>query len=180
MTSLRDRVLDAAIELLGTQGLKALTHRRIDARAGLPPGSTSNYFRTRDALLTGVADAILEREVAGMGTTFAPQSREELLDAFTALLDRTTEDQRTLTTARLVLFMEASHHPALRETLGRGRAMLAAAVEQALRDLGARDEVASAQALMACAEGLILHRVGRHDHSDIRPALDLVISAALA
>ena len=102
MTSLRDRALDAAIELLGTHGLKALTHRRVDVRAELPPGSTSNYFRTRDALLRGVADAILEREVAGMGATFAPRSAGELLDALVALLDRTTEDQRTLTSARLV------------------------------------------------------------------------------
>ena len=180
MTSLRDRALDVAIELLGTQGLKALTHRRIDERAELPPGSTSNYFRTRDALLRGVADAILEREVAGMGATFAPRSAEELLDALVALLGRTTEDQRTLTSARLVLFMEASHNPALRETLGQGRTILEAALQRVLRDLGASDTGASARAIMACAEGLILHRVARHDDSDIRPVLALVVRAALA
>lgn len=180
MTALRDRVLDAAIELLGTQGLKALTHRRIDEYAQLPPGSTSNYFRTRDALLGGAADAILEREVAGMEATFAPRSADELLDALVALLDRTTEDQRTLTTARLVLFMEASHSPALRETLGRGRAVLESAFQRVLHDLGAGDTAASARALMACAEGLILHRVARHDDSDIRPVLALVVRASLA
>ena len=31
----------------------ALTHRQVDARAGLPIGSTSNYFRTKAALLKG-------------------------------------------------------------------------------------------------------------------------------
>jgi AcrR family transcriptional regulator len=103
MTALRARVLDAAIELLGTQGLKALTHRRIDEKAGLPPGSTSNYYRTRDGLLRGAAEAILERELAGMQATFAPRSAEELLVALVALMDRTTVDQRTLTSARLVL-----------------------------------------------------------------------------
>jgi DNA-binding transcriptional regulator YbjK len=176
---LRDRVLDAAIELLGTQGLKALTHRRIDTLAGIPLGSTSNYFRTRAALLGGVADAILEREVAGMGTAFSPRSREEFLDGLVALVHRTTDDQRTLTTARLVLFTEASHDPVLRETLGRGRAFLEDAVQRVLGDLGARDAVTSAHAVMACAEGLILHRVARHDDSDIRPVLDLVVRAAL-
>jgi len=75
MSALRARVLDAAIQLLGTQGLKALTHRRVDEQAELPPGSTSNYFRTRDALLCGVAEAILETEVAGMGAPFAPRPR---------------------------------------------------------------------------------------------------------
>lgn len=58
MTALRARVLDAAIELLGTQGLKDLTHRRIDEKAGLPPRSTSNSYRTRDGLLRGAAEAM--------------------------------------------------------------------------------------------------------------------------
>ena len=128
MTSLRDRALDAAIELLGTQGLKALTHRRIDQKAHLPPGSTSNYFRTRDALLTGVADAIIEREMAGARPAFAPTSVDEFIDALVALFDHITRDQRTVTTARLVLFMEASHDPALREALWRGRALIATAL----------------------------------------------------
>ncbi|GAA4875041.1 TetR/AcrR family transcriptional regulator [Serinicoccus chungangensis] len=179
MSSSRDRALDAAIELLGTRGLKALTHRRIDERADLPPGSTSNYFRTRDALLRGVADAILEKEMSGMRATFAPRSAEELLDALVALLDRTTGDQRTLTSARLVLFMEASHSPALRESLGRGRAAFEAALQSALVELGARDTVASTRAVMACMEGLILHRVARHDDSDVRPVLELVVRSVL-
>jgi hypothetical protein len=33
---------------------------------------------------------------------------------------------------------------------------------------------------MACAERLILHRIARHDDSDPRPALELVVRAALA
>lgn len=180
MTSLRDRALDAAIELLGTQGLKALTHRRVDQEARLPPGSTSNYFRTRDALLTGVVDAIVEREIAGAGAAFAPTSADEFLDALVALLDRVTRDQRTVTTARLVLFLEASHDPSLREALWRGRTLIAAALEPVLRGLGARDPHTSAGALMACSEGLILHRIARNDDTDVRPILDLVITAALA
>ncbi len=76
--------------------------------------------------------------------------------------------------------MEASHNPAFRETLGQGRAILEAALQRALRDLGASDTGASARAIMACAEGLILHRVARHDDSDVRPVLALVVRAALA
>lgn len=179
MSSLRDRTLDAAIELLGTQGLRALTHRRVDQRAQLPAGSTSNYFRTRAALLTGVVDAIAERELAGARPAFLPSSADEFLDALVALLDRTTRDQRTLTTARLVVFLEASHDPALREALWRGRAAMTAALEPVLRGLGARDPQTAAGALMACAEGLILHRIARHDDTDTRPIFDLVVRAAL-
>lgn len=180
VSSLRDRALDAAIELLGTQGLKALTHRRIDETAQLPPGSTSNYFRTRDALLTGVADAIVERELAEARASFAPSSADEFLDALVALFDHITRSQRTVTTARLILFMEASHDPVLREALVRGRAQIATALEPALQGLGARDPRTAAGAVMACSEGLILHRIARHDDTDVRPILELVVRAALA
>ena len=65
----RNRALEAAVELLGAEGVRALTHARIDDRAGLPSGSTSNSFRTRRALLGGVVDWIAERERAD----FAPE-----------------------------------------------------------------------------------------------------------
>jgi DNA-binding transcriptional regulator YbjK len=38
MTATKVRVLDAAIDLVGTEGLRALTHARVDERAGVPNG----------------------------------------------------------------------------------------------------------------------------------------------
>jgi DNA-binding transcriptional regulator YbjK len=40
-------IADAAIALLAAAGAKGLTHRAVDAQAGLPAGSTSFYCRTR-------------------------------------------------------------------------------------------------------------------------------------
>ena len=54
----RERALEAAVELLGSQGVRALSHARVDDRAGLPAGSTSNWFRTRRAL-HAVAEHVL-------------------------------------------------------------------------------------------------------------------------
>ncbi|GAB3812594.1 hypothetical protein GCM10028820_05820 [Tessaracoccus terricola] len=179
MPSLRDRALDAAIELLGTKGLKALTHRRIDQQAELPPGSTSNYFRTRGALVAGVLDAILQREMAGAGPAFVPRSADEFVDGVVALLDRTIGEQRVLTSARLALFMEASHDVALRERLTAGRAQFAAVLEPVLAVLGASDPRVGAQTVMACAEGLILHRIARGDDADVRPVVEAAVRGAL-
>src|SRR6266487_2562015 len=60
MAGRREELLDAAITVLGERGIHALTHRAVDTAAGLPAGSTSNHFRTRDALL----DAVVERFAA--------------------------------------------------------------------------------------------------------------------
>ncbi|MFI0930300.1 TetR/AcrR family transcriptional regulator [Streptomyces sp. NPDC021019] len=40
---------DAAIDLLAHEGARGLTFRAVDARAGVPVGTASNYFSGRDA-----------------------------------------------------------------------------------------------------------------------------------
>ena len=66
-TDRRDRralLADAAIDLLAEEGMRALTHRAVDTRAALPLGTTSAYFRTRQALLTAIVKRLsdLDRE----------------------------------------------------------------------------------------------------------------------
>jgi AcrR family transcriptional regulator len=64
-TSARTRqVGDAAIAVLAEQGARGLTHRAVDRAAGLPPGATSNYARTRAALLTLALTRIAELDAA--------------------------------------------------------------------------------------------------------------------
>lgn len=179
MTSTRTRALQAAVELVGTAGLRALTHGRVDERAGLPKGSTSNYFRTRAALLSGVVDWIVEQELQTVRPAFSPATPEELVDVLCALIDITTGPNRTFTTARLILFLEASHNPTLRERLSQGRAVMEDSIVQALEHLGARDARSTATALMACAEGVILHRIARHDPRDVRDLLRTVVRGAM-
>jgi DNA-binding transcriptional regulator YbjK len=180
MSTPRVRALDAAIDLVGTEGLRALTHGRVDARAGLPKGSTSNYFRTRAALLTGVVERIVERELPGVGAAFFPASADGLVDALCAEFEHMTRTNRVQTTARLVLFLEGSHDAVLREALTRGREAMEATAIPALAQLGAHDPRAAATTIAAGTEGLILHRIARHDEADPRPTFDLVVKAALA
>jgi hypothetical protein len=81
---------------------------------GTPALPLFNYFPTRAGLLIGVADRILERELPAVGMAFSPASPTEFVDALCDLFEFMTGVNRTLTTARLVLFMEASHDAALR------------------------------------------------------------------
>jgi DNA-binding transcriptional regulator YbjK len=176
----KERAIEAAIDLVGTEGLRALTHARVDERAGLPRGSTSNYFRSRQALLSGVVDGLVERDLSAVDVAFSPNSPEELIGALCAVFEHITSVNRTVTTARLVLFMEASHNPELREALSRGRAAMEALGVVSLARLGAREPQTAAVAVAACFEGLLLHRIARHDPTDPRPILELVVRAALA
>ncbi|RYE78666.1 MAG: TetR family transcriptional regulator, partial [Myxococcales bacterium] len=56
--SRRDVLLDAALQVIADAGLRGLTHRAVDRRAGLPEGSCSAYLRTRQALLVAAAQHV--------------------------------------------------------------------------------------------------------------------------
>lgn len=180
MTPIKLRVLQAAVELLGTEGLRALTHARVDAQAGLPKGTASNYFRTRFQLVTGVNDWMSERDLAAaddMAT--AAQSAADLVEILSAGIDILTGPLRVITAARLTLFMEANHNAEIRAAVSQTRGVMERSIVAAMARLGASDPYAAGLALMACSEGIILHRIARHDDTDARPLLRLVVEAAL-
>ena len=62
-TDRRTKIADAGLALVAREGLRGLTHRAVDAEAGLPAGTCSNYHRTRDALITALAERLFARLV---------------------------------------------------------------------------------------------------------------------
>lgn len=174
----RDRIVAAGLQLLGTAGARALTHRRVDERAGLPQGSTSNHFRTRRALLSGVIDGLVARELRE-AEALRPSTVDELVEQIAQLIELLTGPLRVVTAARHVLFLEAAHDAELRERLSADRIRYVAVTRDALDGLGVGDPVAAAEALMGLSEGIILHRIARHDTTDPRPAIAIAVRGAL-
>lgn len=179
MTSTRERIVAAALEVLGTRGARALTHRAVDERAGLPQGSTSNHFRTRAALIDGAADGLVASELRGMGPMRAT-TPEALVEQSAEAIEVVTGPLRIGTVARHALFLEAAHDERLRAKLSASRLAYVEMIVAAMRELGADEPEAAAEALMAASEGIILHRIARHDASDPRPLLATVVRGALA
>ena len=116
-----DQVADAAIEVLAADGARGLTHRAVDAAAGLPPGTTSNHARTRAALLTLTLARIAELDAADGASkvTLPPNDGAPLATlagGLAQMLHRMISDprarQRTL--ARFELAFEATRRPGLR------------------------------------------------------------------
>src|SRR3954453_8076085 len=106
MTSRRDDLLDAAISVLGESGTHGLTHRAVDTAAGLPAGSTSNHFRTRDALLEAVVVRFAARERANwedLAMGVFPTPPDELARVMVTAAKAATGTHRTLTLARYAI-----------------------------------------------------------------------------
>jgi DNA-binding transcriptional regulator YbjK len=126
----RNQILDAAIDILCDDGVGGLTHRQADTRAGVPAGTTSNYFRTRQALLEATAARTVElhwQRVEMLQSVIGPISRDALKALMIRMLD--PDDQfRRWTLARFELFMESTRREELRPMM---KELQAAAVKSA-------------------------------------------------
>jgi AcrR family transcriptional regulator len=114
----RAQLADAAIELLAEAGVHGVTHRAVERRAGLPPGTASNYFRSREALLVATAERVVRRHQDDMAAAASvhqpigsPGDQATELIAGSLLAAATTHRQRYL--AIFELRLEGLRRPAL-------------------------------------------------------------------
>jgi DNA-binding transcriptional regulator YbjK len=159
---------DAAIDVLADLGMRGLTHRAVDTRAGLPEGTTSAYFRTRKALIEAVVRRLADLDRADLqadrlpadagGPAVAMNDLDAVAASIAVVLDRWMSMARNRTLARYACLLEATHHPELRTILAYGdssraqaRAMLAAA--------GAPHPEQAGDRLVACIDGLLFDRL---------------------
>ncbi|OJZ75771.1 hypothetical protein BRW65_04385 [Mycobacterium paraffinicum] len=127
----RAQLLDAAIDILADVGVGGLTHRQVDDRAGLPAGTTSNYFRTRQALLEATAARTVDlhwQRVELLRSAVGSLDRDGVKALIKQLLSLPDEQARRYTLARFELFMEGTRRPELRPFL---KDLQAAAVKSA-------------------------------------------------
>ena len=159
-------IADAAIALLASAGAKGLTHRAVDAEAGLPLGSTSFYCRTRADLLTLT---LLRHAALDMDDLLSDQIRMEAkgfsLDDFIELLADRVADwlspaKRARLVARFELFLIASREPELATIATQQRQRFRLATEAALTRAGVADAALAAPLLLAAVDGLLIDQIG--------------------
>ncbi|MEN3613466.1 TetR/AcrR family transcriptional regulator [Plantactinospora sp. ZYX-F-223] len=116
----RTALLDAAIEVLARDGSRGLTFRAVDAEAGVPTGTTSNYFANRQDLLGQVTQRTRERltpvEAEVAETMRAPRDRALVTRLMQDLLGRMRRDPSSYL-AMLELRLEATRRPELQAAL---------------------------------------------------------------
>ncbi|MFJ5834256.1 TetR/AcrR family transcriptional regulator [Streptomyces sp. NPDC093089] len=116
----RTALLDAAIEVLADEGARGLTFRAVDARAGVPTGTSSNYFHHRDQLLSQVGDRIFVRLTPAPGDAEAalrPAPSRELVLELMRWIARRLAAERTCYLGLFELRLEAVRRPELRTQL---------------------------------------------------------------
>lgn len=157
-----------AIELLATDGVHGLTHRRLDKALGIPPGSTSNVFRRRIDLLRAALDALVEQEMVVVYDALGdrepgPWSVDTAAEVFADVVDAwLLPANRTLLVARYTLILESSRSDELAPLLTAARSRFTALAELLCAAAGVGSEEASidpAIRLVAWADGVLLAHV---------------------
>ena len=184
--SRRAEIADAAITTLARDGMRGLTHRAVDRAAGLPEGSASYYFRTRQALLQATVERLAELDTAEMlpSTGLPVQSGHEL-DAFAlaaaSIIDNWLTTGRERQLARYELALEATRRPELRDALVASGAAIRAMVASQFAAAGIRQPGQRAANFVAFADGLVFDQIAGAGARNLTSAdLGAAIRALLA
>ena len=161
LTPRRRELLDAALGVVADEGLRGLTHRAVDRRAGLPEGTCSAYLRTRQALQLAVAEyvaATLAADVDRLAAELAHcegDDEEQALSLTLALFERWLQE-RELILAKLELSLEAPRNPPVAEVLAAWRTRLVGVVDGILGQAAKEHSAQRAEALVASFDGLLI------------------------
>ncbi|OLF17543.1 TetR/AcrR family transcriptional regulator [Actinophytocola xanthii] len=183
----RDHIADAAIRALAAGGMRGFTHRAVDRAAGLAEGSTSYYFRTREALILAVLARMAELDMTDVGelpTLGGTVGLDELTELVTALALRWLGEGRDRTLARYELSLESTRRPELRAKMAEYGSRFRLMAETLLTAAGTPEPRRRAHALLACFDGVVYHQlagVGGNpmDEADLRAACRDMLATAL-
>lgn len=87
--SSKDRLLDAAIQIAGREGLSAVTYRAVAARAGVTHGLVRHHFGTREQLLNEAFRRAAEQDSDGV--RLRVDTIEEFASAFVEAFNESWE-----------------------------------------------------------------------------------------
>lgn len=158
----RRALADAGLAVLAREGARGLTHRAVDAEAGVPTGTASNYFRSRDQLVAGLVERIGERLTPAPDVLETLGRRQPSVDLFRDyvrdIVARLTV-HRDVTLALFELRLEAARRPEIADVMGawlRSSFRDDVAFNAAAGLPGGRDEIAM---FRYAIEGLVFDRL---------------------
>ena len=179
----REAILDAALAVIAARGTESVTHRSVAAEAGVPLGSTTYYFSSRDELvreafrryvtrvmelLYAIRDETQPRNAAGLADFLIEVARREIAGRWTLIVE-------------YELVVRSAHDPELAAEFQRAERALTSGLAELLEGLGAPHPFDGARVLIALVRGFELEGLTRSDvdveqmKRRLIPVVDLVL-----
>ncbi|MDY7544450.1 TetR/AcrR family transcriptional regulator [Cryobacterium sp. 5B3] len=178
----REQILDASVQVFGTGGAAAVTHRAVARVARVPLGSTTYYFTDRNDLLLQTMAHARRTEAARLaaivealhGELTVERSVEVLTEMF---FDKTVADP-LYDLALFEMFMEATRNITVRNEARGWSTMIGALVDRVLPASEPTVPRATVVQIVACLiDGLMLEAVsnGQLSVADLAERLQTVV-----
>lgn len=156
----RDELLAATIELFAEGGSRAVTHRAVARRAGLPAATTTYYFASIQEMLREALAAHIQQwttDIAAL-TDLDAGSTISLDDATTLVSHVFAQRGPEVAALELSIYLAATRDPALRESATEALERFETLAVQILGRLGVQDSEPLAASIIALIAGTALRR----------------------
>lgn len=168
----RQRIIDAAITVVGERGIAALSHRAVAAAADVPLGSTTYHFATLDDLLVAALEQVNAEWLADVERWVREAPPEASpADAMAELMERMLQGDRNRLELEYELYLAALRRATVRPIVARYLDDTAALLARRTGDLEVARQVG------ALFDGLLLQFLltGRlFDRAEARAAFERV------
>lgn len=181
----REAILDAALAVITELGTEGVTHRSVAAQAGVPLGSTTYYFASRDELVREAFRRYVTRVLVLLNAILAerrPATAAGLVDFLLEVVRAETAGRWTLI-VEYELVLRAARDPELAADFHRYERALASGLAETLERMGAPQPFDAARTLIALVRGFELDGLTRADPDldemkrRLAPVVDLALRA---
>lgn len=174
----REALVQAAVGQLAEEGMRGLTHRLVEQRAGQAQGSVKHHFGSLDGLVTAVVEYMVAMDLP---LVLAPEvAAGDDVPALIAQAQAAMEavwSRPDLLRARMELYLHAARYPQLQQIVAAGRDRF---VERIAQSLPGPDSELAARFVAAAMDGLIFDQLSGPDPAIAQQAGLLVVHAGFA
>ena len=178
--SRREQILAATLDLIAAGGVDSVTHRRVAKHAGIPLGSTTYYFESREHLIRAAFDVYLDhhRALRAQIGIDPGQDRQAAIDFLIAFTSREFE-QRDLLITEYEMTLFAARDPLLADALNDWYDEMANQIAKSLEGVVTCEPHELARVILHLLRGHQLERLTQtsEDERQLRKRLDLLITA---
>lgn len=181
--SVRSRIIDATLHLVGTDGIAGVTNRRIAARAEVSLGSVTYHFPTQDDLLRSALTHFVAEETARLREIAESYRDRSLSVQDAAALTEHVAESLAFSAERIApfeLYVQAGRDPELRAAADECWSAYDALALTILTELGIPHARALAPTLVSTITGLQLRRLSTGGKADLSASVLLLLHGALA
>lgn len=174
-------LLQTTLKLIAEHGIDGVNHRTVAEAAGVPLGSTTYWFSSRQEMLLQALEHFARIEIEALrerlaGVLGGAQSRASLVDEFTEFLLPQLGEQRWRTAAQYALLQEASRRQELQPVCREWTAAWQEALAEVFSQLGVLDPTLEAKMFLGMLDGLLLEQIAAPsddvENTVIRPVLE--------